>query len=59
MITLTMLFFCTDTCTYKVNDSIDSPQTGAPTVTQWTDIVTLVPYSTAISGAKSIGTQLT
>lgn len=34
-------------------------QTGAPMVTQWTAIVTLVPYSTAISGAKSIGTQLT
>lgn len=39
--------------------SVESPQKGALMVTRWTAIVTLVPYSTAISGAKSIDTQLT
>lgn len=39
--------------------SVESPQKGALMVTRWTAIVTLVPCSTAISGAKSIDTKLT
>lgn len=38
---------------------VDFSQTSALMVTRWTAIVTLVPYSTAISGTKSIDTQLT
>lgn len=40
-------------------DFVDFSQTSALMGTRWTAIVTLVPYSTAISGAKSIDTQLT
>lgn len=38
---------------------VDFSQACALMVTRWTAIVTLVPYSTTISGAKSIDTQLT